>query len=429
MRGHVQRAPVVAEGDVGDGAAGFDASQTAAVGREHQYAAGAGGEHQAVGRNRQAIGQAGRIVAHEVRGVGELARAGHVAGRVERIGHPDRPPGVGVGDIQRVAVGREGDAVGLAQRAVEQVHAAVDIDAVDAVDRLFLDRRIVAILQAIGRIGEEHRAVAPCRHVIGTVETLAFVAVGQRGARLGGRVQARDQARARIGQQHAATGLGVKAIGAGLAQFLQRRPGVARGFQEHRQSIGLRPAVHPVLRHVVEQQVAAFAHPGRAFGPGELVAGELLHARVRIDHLGEGGRVGGELAHLLRGRGRLAGVGTRGAGAGAAGRRVLAGRAGGGQAEREGGGQQRRNRSHRHLLQGRGLHRGGCMPRRCAATAEPGRGCVRIIALHPVAMGGRAKLRAHPCRQAPATRWLPHHGSAARGPVPQLHGATRCMTC
>src|SRR5690606_41189047 len=114
-------------------------AQARAIGGEYQHAAGAGGEHQAIGRYGQSVRQTLAAVAGQVGCIGKLALVDDVALRIEGVGHPDRPLLVGVGHVQGVAVGRERDAVGTAQRIVQQVHAAVCVDAVNAVDRLLLE--------------------------------------------------------------------------------------------------------------------------------------------------------------------------------------------------------------------------------------------------------------------------------------------------
>ena len=57
MRRDVERAAVVAEAAVGRLAAGEDRAQVGAVGREHEHAAGAGGEEVARGIDLQPVRQ------------------------------------------------------------------------------------------------------------------------------------------------------------------------------------------------------------------------------------------------------------------------------------------------------------------------------------------------------------------------------------
>ena len=59
VRGDVQRAAVVAEGAVRNEVAGRDRAEVLACGRDHEHAAGAGGEQVAVGVDLEAVGRAG----------------------------------------------------------------------------------------------------------------------------------------------------------------------------------------------------------------------------------------------------------------------------------------------------------------------------------------------------------------------------------
>lgn len=87
---------------------------------------------------------------------------------------------VGVSDVDALLVGGESDAVGAGHVVDEQFQLAV-ADAVDAVELEFLGGVVVLFGEAVGRVGEIEIAVRLIDSVVGAVEPLAFVLVGENG--------------------------------------------------------------------------------------------------------------------------------------------------------------------------------------------------------------------------------------------------------
>jgi hypothetical protein len=125
-------------------------------------------------------GAGGEDVAARERPVGADVEDADVARPVGAVGHP------GVRHVQARLVGREGEPVG----ALEVVgrDAALARRRIDAVDLagsdLALGRvTLVVALDAVRRVAEPHRAVRGHDDVVGAVEALAVVAVGDDGDR------------------------------------------------------------------------------------------------------------------------------------------------------------------------------------------------------------------------------------------------------
>ena len=168
-------------------------------------------------------------------------------------------------DVQRLFVGREGQAVGQLEVVHEQVHRTVGIDAVDAVVRLLLALGQVA--QAVWRIGKEHLAVGSHHDVVGRVEPLALERVGQRlhvavridARHAASRVLAGDQVAFEVERQAVGVPGGIAERG-DLGTF--RQGSVAHGS---------------AVRDIREQQVVAAPH--RAFSKGKPAGDTLQHAQ------------------------------------------------------------------------------------------------------------------------------------------------------
>src|SRR5262249_50901178 len=130
--------------------------------------------------------------------------------------HPHSLLGIGIGHVERLLIRRKGDAVGPGHVLGQQRQFAVLAQAVDATE-IQLARGIVPVLlQAVGRIGEVEIAVGLEDAVVGAVEALALVAVGQRGL-LAVLFQAGDAAVAVLTEDQPALGIEQQAVGAGFA--------------------------------------------------------------------------------------------------------------------------------------------------------------------------------------------------------------------
>jgi len=160
-------------------------------------------------------------------------------------------------DIELLLVGREGEAIGAGDLVDHHGElAGCGIEAIDG--GLVVALRLVALVvaqDAEGRIGEPNRAVGFHHHVVGRVQGLAVVGIGQHGD---GAVilEAHDAPRIVLaGDQPAAPVTGVAV-------------GVVRGLAEDRDRTRLLvPAQHAVVGDVAPQQIAAVAEIDRSLGP------------------------------------------------------------------------------------------------------------------------------------------------------------------
>ena len=227
-----------------------------AVPADDPDAAGAGGEEVAAQVDLQAVGGAGRGLVVDV--VEDAPVRGAVLAEV--VGHPDLLVLVGVGDVENVLVGREGDAVGAALVLDQQLELAVGAQAVDAVEVELAERRLLEALEAVRRVGEVERAVGAEDSVVGAVEAAPFEAVDDHraGAVL---LEPRDAAVAVLADDQ--TPLGVE------GQPVRRdRPQPLAVALEHRvderaRPVGLGPLVDGVGPHVGEEQPRLAAEPHR----------------------------------------------------------------------------------------------------------------------------------------------------------------------
>ena len=167
---------VVAERAVRGRLAGDDGAEVLARGREHEHAARPGREEVAVDVDLQPVGEALLAGLHERRRVEEHPPVADAAARVDVVGHPDRARGIGHRDVQRLAVGRERQAVRERQRLVEHVDAAAGARAVDAAPRDLALRILLVTLEAVDRIGEVDVAVRAHHQIVRAVEALAVEA-------------------------------------------------------------------------------------------------------------------------------------------------------------------------------------------------------------------------------------------------------------
>src|SRR5690606_33207096 len=129
--------------------------------------------------------------------VGEALAIGHVK-------NADLPPGIsvmagaGIGDIEQLLVGREGQPIRLEKIFDDPVYlAGLAIDPIDPTTALLLWRLVALIVahDAVAGIGEPDGAVACDHNIIGRIEPLAVKTVGNDGDRAGP-FGARDTARA-----------------------------------------------------------------------------------------------------------------------------------------------------------------------------------------------------------------------------------------
>ena len=134
-------------------------------------------------------------------------------------------------------------------------------------------RRVVELLEAVRRIGEEQHAVLHARHVVGARELLALE--GHRHRRLLLRL-ADSASGCRDCRCRRAGCCFLSRMARPLAPASRQivRVGVRRAgrIEEFLEAAFLRPLPHLVAGHVGEQQIAAGLHPDRAFGPAEAFA-------------------------------------------------------------------------------------------------------------------------------------------------------------
>ncbi len=199
---------------------------------------------------------------------------------------------VGVVDPERLLVGREAQAVGLLEVVDEQRQLAVGRDAVDAAEvELLLALDAEAGPAAVGRIGEDDRAVRGDDDVVGAVELLALPVRGEHRARAVG-LDADQAARRVLADQQAPLEVVAQAVA------------LVGRVRDHLDAAGGRPAPARVAGHVREQQRAAVAvRPQRALGEGEARA-DALELGVRLDQVEHRGRVDFDDAHMRASFGR-----------------------------------------------------------------------------------------------------------------------------
>ena len=152
--------------------------------------------------------------------------------------------------------------------------------AVHAVERDLLLRRLVELLEAVRRIGEEQHAALHARHVVGARELLAVEQSSRPASSSSSRGRASGCARLPVSASRMLFCVEDReAVGAGLAPDVRVGLRGAGRIEEFLEAAFLRPLPHLVAGHVGEQQVAAGLHPDRALGPAEAFR-ELLDLPV-----------------------------------------------------------------------------------------------------------------------------------------------------
>ncbi len=123
-----------------------------------------------------------------------------------------------------------------------------------------------------GRVAEPDGAVALDHDVVGRVEALALEVVGQHGDAAVVLGPGDAPAQALVGRAFAGDQAALVVAGQAV--------GVVRGCAIDAQGLAdLVPAHDAVVGNVTDQQVAAIAHPYRAFGPAQ-AGGDLFHAGI-----------------------------------------------------------------------------------------------------------------------------------------------------
>ena len=174
---------------------------------------------------------------------------------VDGIGHPLPGRAVRVGDVEGALVGREPDAVGPGLAVGQQVDRAVGVETVDAVP---VELGRLGRGEAVRRVGEEGGAARVVDDVVGAVEALALVAVGQRDPGAVG-LDPRQAAVAVLAQHDAALEIEGQPVRAALPAGLEL--GQEHRVEEHARAVRLRPPVDGVGGDVAEQQVAVARIP------------------------------------------------------------------------------------------------------------------------------------------------------------------------
>ncbi|GJE46312.1 hypothetical protein AEGHOMDF_5515 [Methylobacterium soli] len=187
---------------------------------------------------------------------------------LHRIGHELQ---AALGDVEERFVGREAEAVRSREIVGHDREGAVArIEPVDRGGQLgFLLATLVIRLDAVGRIREPDRAVGLADEVVGRVQALAAIAVGQdcdASIELGPGDAAAPM---RAGDQPPLPVAGMAVL-------------EVRGRPEDAQTARLAPAHDAVVRQVAEQQFVPVPEPDRALAPPEAL-GEHLQRRVRQD--------------------------------------------------------------------------------------------------------------------------------------------------
>ena len=182
---------------------------------------------------------------------------------------------VGVVDVEQRLVGREAEAVRLREVVDEQLEvAAAGGQAVDALEvELLLALEAEAGHAAVGRVGEDDRAVARDDHVVRAVQLLALPVRGERLARA-------------VAVDSRTTELVTCSQTMQVAVVVERHPValVARVAQHGDALVGM-PAAALVAGHVAEVE-RPVGHPDRALGEREPCR-DLLDLGVLVDELAQ----------------------------------------------------------------------------------------------------------------------------------------------
>ena len=233
--------------------------------------------HAVAGRQPQIAVHVDAKAVVEARG----ARGEHVAAgdALAVLGHREAPHVVravrlvreaGVDDVQQRFVGREREPVRLHEiRGHNGDASALRVDAIDVAGTDFARRGVAFVVRvdAVARIGEPDAAVALDHHVVGRIEPLAVVAIGEHTA-LAVEFRARHATATVLAGDQATREIDGEAVA------------VHRGLAEHRhRAIGFVPTQHPVVRNIGPDEIAPCREPRRPFGPAATRV-ELLDMNV-----------------------------------------------------------------------------------------------------------------------------------------------------
>lgn len=135
------------------------------------------------------------------------------------------------------------------------------------------------------RIGEIQIAVGREDEIVGTVETVAVIAIRHDGDRAI-RFEPADLAIAMPAKDEPSIGVQRQPVGSRLFPGERRRAAVPAAREEQTDAFAGLPFVDAVRRNIREEQVAALLMPDRSFHPREPV-GNFLQPRLRRHELGE----------------------------------------------------------------------------------------------------------------------------------------------
>ena len=216
-----------------------------------------------------------------VSGIDQLGLVAHRAVGIDVIA-PDAAVGraLPLHNVQLLLIGREGQAVGIDDVGDDRRQLAVGTNAVD-IGRglLWLGAEAFPLaVDAEQRVGEPDGVVGLNHDVVGRIELLALIAVGQH-----------RQAPALFGAHHTA-GDGVLAGDEAPLPVTHIAIGPVGGLAEHREAAVALAVLHDaIVGNVADQHIApVFREVHRAFGPAH-ACGDLLHGAAVDAVLGEAG--------------------------------------------------------------------------------------------------------------------------------------------
>src|SRR6185437_9595725 len=294
-RADEQPRPVdAAEGEVRYREWHFDRAQLGAVRRNAMHAVGGAAPDVSVLVEAKSVGEAGRDLVKDPSCSEPLAAVENIkdADMLHRVGHELT---AALGDVEQTFVGREGKTVRPLEIVGHDLQAA--ILRIETVQHRRLLRRLLAAfvvgIDAVMRVAEPDRAVRPADHIIGRIQALAHIAVGQHG-------DAAVEFRASDAAMPVRTADQPTLPVAGMAV------GEAGRSAEHRQPPIRGPAHDPVVGKVANQQAILVGEPDRPLQPGKSLA-ELYQRRI-WQHTGPKARVEDlELVHLCEATGSAGG--------------------------------------------------------------------------------------------------------------------------
>ena len=178
--------------------------------------------------------------------------------------------------VERLFVGRKGDAIRVAQLGGEQRDFPAG-EPIHPAEGEFLDRRLLPLGQAIRRVGEKDVAVLRDGQVVRTVETLAVVAVGERGF-FPVLFQPRDPPHTVLAKDQPPLGIARETVRSRLAKSRRRRRATTRLAENFGSRRARLPAVDDVFWYVGKHHPAV--EPHRSLRPA-VAFREFFHHRVR----------------------------------------------------------------------------------------------------------------------------------------------------